>query len=449
MGGIPPTLFWQIDGGPENANAYTIALCELLVAKRIVTCIYLTRLLVGHTHEDIDSKFGMIWTFIRNICIYTVQLYEAILRYIFERGKLKFNCVNLFAVPDYKKLLEECIDPKFGGYTKLGLTQLGWRIRATEKCESAPLGVETHYRAYVTDWNYEIVPDSNPSNLIGYKAVKTRSMWHPQKTSHNPDGRMNILQSLPSRDITPAEFPEGSRKELEDTVNAFKRDFPDKTEEIKEWEKFLEYAPQSDDVYAYLRRPGYESVLHVPLREELFSNLDTNFTQSATERMDVDENFARDEAGHILDDTGLEEVIATESVTWSNGGRHLPSYGPRVFAGALGVTVEELRELTIWDPNANWNSYTRNYLHDICRARGLPLSGNKDVLVERLRASDEGLRQAIREDINQRAIPPEPSEEEKDESVSRINNNLTLASIAEASDMNIETVDPANFIVPP
>ena len=60
-GKLPETFFYQVDGGAENANVVTLAMCELLVAKGIVKKLVLTRLLVGHTHCDIDAIFGVIW----------------------------------------------------------------------------------------------------------------------------------------------------------------------------------------------------------------------------------------------------------------------------------------------------------------------------------------------------------------------------------------------------
>jgi len=53
---FPLIIYWQVDGGSENANQYFLALCELLVALRIVREIRLTRLPVGHTHEEIDAR---------------------------------------------------------------------------------------------------------------------------------------------------------------------------------------------------------------------------------------------------------------------------------------------------------------------------------------------------------------------------------------------------------
>lgn len=50
-GKLPDTLFFQFDGGSENANGYMLAICELLVSLRLTKRIYLNRLLVRHTHE--------------------------------------------------------------------------------------------------------------------------------------------------------------------------------------------------------------------------------------------------------------------------------------------------------------------------------------------------------------------------------------------------------------
>jgi len=50
-GRLPSTVFHQIDGGPENANWETLAMGELLIAKRLTDKVVITRLPVGHTHE--------------------------------------------------------------------------------------------------------------------------------------------------------------------------------------------------------------------------------------------------------------------------------------------------------------------------------------------------------------------------------------------------------------
>jgi hypothetical protein len=55
---FPKVFYHQIDGGPENANQYLLATCELLVALGLVEKVILTRLPVGHTHEDIDARLN-------------------------------------------------------------------------------------------------------------------------------------------------------------------------------------------------------------------------------------------------------------------------------------------------------------------------------------------------------------------------------------------------------
>jgi hypothetical protein len=48
---LPHTIFYQIDGGSENANSDLLAICELIVARGLAHKVILTRLPVGHTHE--------------------------------------------------------------------------------------------------------------------------------------------------------------------------------------------------------------------------------------------------------------------------------------------------------------------------------------------------------------------------------------------------------------
>jgi len=59
-GVFPETWYIQIDGGSQNANKYLLAALEFLTAKRLCKKIVLTRLPVGHTHEDIDGCFGTV-----------------------------------------------------------------------------------------------------------------------------------------------------------------------------------------------------------------------------------------------------------------------------------------------------------------------------------------------------------------------------------------------------
>jgi len=105
-GKLPETFFYQVDGGAENANVVTLAMCELLVAKGIVKKLVLTRLLVGHTHCDMDAIFGVIRKKFRDLTILTPQQYEEIILENFTDGKVPVLMEDIFVVPDYKAYLE-------------------------------------------------------------------------------------------------------------------------------------------------------------------------------------------------------------------------------------------------------------------------------------------------------------------------------------------------------
>lgn len=53
-------VYIEIDGASDNVAKAVIAACEHLVIKKFCLYIVLARLPVGHTHEDIDSRFGKI-----------------------------------------------------------------------------------------------------------------------------------------------------------------------------------------------------------------------------------------------------------------------------------------------------------------------------------------------------------------------------------------------------
>ena len=94
---FPQTWYIQIDGGSENANKYLLAALEYVVAKRLVQKIVLTRLPVGHTHEDIDACFGVIATWYGRHIVHTPQEYAEAIESAFgaESSKLKCKVVDV------------------------------------------------------------------------------------------------------------------------------------------------------------------------------------------------------------------------------------------------------------------------------------------------------------------------------------------------------------------
>jgi hypothetical protein len=70
LGKLPDTIYYQIDGGSENTAKAVLYICELLIIRRVTKKIVITRLIVGHTHCDVDAVFGRIWRRIRVIYYY-------------------------------------------------------------------------------------------------------------------------------------------------------------------------------------------------------------------------------------------------------------------------------------------------------------------------------------------------------------------------------------------
>jgi hypothetical protein len=170
-GKLPDTFFYQIDGGSENTAKAVIFLCELLVAKRVVKKVVLTRLMVGHTHADIDADFGRIWhnirvnniTFLKfaltlekNRHLITAEEYKVAI--IGSIKKKRVEVEDIFVVPQYSQILNACGDPKFSCYSKGAHTQHQFIFEAVESHETFfPKGVKVTYRAFSQDEVCEIV----------------------------------------------------------------------------------------------------------------------------------------------------------------------------------------------------------------------------------------------------------------------------------------------------
>eukprot|EP01039_Chlorochromonas_danica_P012126 gene12126-13782_t len=108
-GKLPDTIFIQIDGGGENTAKITLAMCEFLVAKGLTKKIILSRLPVGHTHEDIDAVFAHIWKKVQGKHCLTPQAYKRIVEVALTaagRAERESQVYDLFAIPDYVKYCE-------------------------------------------------------------------------------------------------------------------------------------------------------------------------------------------------------------------------------------------------------------------------------------------------------------------------------------------------------
>jgi len=83
---FPRHLYLQIDGGPENACKTFYGLCELLVREGVFDHIDVARLPVGHTHEDIDALFGVLWRAAQGKTLISPQQWRAMALAAFNEG---------------------------------------------------------------------------------------------------------------------------------------------------------------------------------------------------------------------------------------------------------------------------------------------------------------------------------------------------------------------------
>jgi hypothetical protein len=178
-------VFYQIDGGSENTAKIVYVICELLIIRGLTKKVVLTRLVVGHTHADIDSVFGRLWTAIRNMHVRTPQEYAAMIaKTLSVFGKYDAQVVDLFVVPDYNKILGPLVDKNFGRYAKEDYTQLQFTFEAIEPSPMFPLGCRTTYRAYSRDEVIEIVQHEGSVLNLRPRIVRVQS----QPTTDNVHG---------------------------------------------------------------------------------------------------------------------------------------------------------------------------------------------------------------------------------------------------------------------
>jgi hypothetical protein len=182
--------------------------------------IYLTRLPVGHTHEDIDARFGKLWVYIRSKIILSPSQWAKVMEECYGSSKLPFRQEDIMVLPNYKALFEPYLDQKLSTFTKEEDTQLAWWFRVTERSQEFPLGVKTMYRAYASDEVFEIVENTN-SDIpeVPWSVCRTKCRWQPVRAGHEELGiqhdGLHVLNGFPMGPIIPAEFKPGHLKEFE------------------------------------------------------------------------------------------------------------------------------------------------------------------------------------------------------------------------------------------
>ncbi len=265
---LPDTVYIQVDGGAENANITMLALCELLVARGLTKHVVLSRLMPGHTHEDIDSKFAIVWMRIRNNFFHThKQWTDAITDALMNETNptlMPVECIDILCVPDYEAYFHSHLH-SVQRFAKGEWTQLQWFFDFVESNERYPNNVKVTYRKYAADNAVEIV--RNPQHPTGLGCRSVSVVTYPLEN----DEPLYILKTMPSGLPIPQRFIENSRIEIEKTLRSIYRYFDGYIETAAEaWRKWeAEVCPSSDCVEEYVAK--HPAMYHIPLKLILFS----------------------------------------------------------------------------------------------------------------------------------------------------------------------------------
>ena len=212
----PDEIYVQVDGGSENANQYLLGMLELLIIKRVVKRILYTRLPTGHTHEEIDAIFGIIWKAFRNHVSLTFEDYRSIVLDAFKDNNITAEMEDVYIIPNYVSIIEDCIDPTLENLHKEPKTQHQWKFEYVERDPIYfPLGCKTTYRSYSSRVVIELrkLPQSQCRSLVGqYTGLEPYahySRWYPTAQC-NPSRKIEgcyLLLKVPSFDYINYEFP--------------------------------------------------------------------------------------------------------------------------------------------------------------------------------------------------------------------------------------------------
>jgi hypothetical protein len=323
-GCIPDTVYHQIDGGSENANKEYLVISELLIHKRICKKIVLTRLPVGHTHEDIDAMFGIIWTKFRNAHVPTPQMAALLFSNAYKKsanqGVLPTQVHDIFAIPDFAKYIVGCFN------TPARFAKEEWTIRqfifeAVTPSDEFPLGVKGSYRHYAEDNVVEIWAKSDVtlkenvvSTLTPYVPVNVKVKVFPEPTVDRPSGGFYLLRSVPQASVVVCPFVEGSRAKMNHVMDKVRNYFRDRPHLVSQWEEFSSLFPATDDSTEYVR----SKPLYVPFLNEVFSLESIN-------RGAIFRPVPRP-LSLVTNRESLLQALTTDTFQWRRGGRPVEQY---------------------------------------------------------------------------------------------------------------------------
>jgi hypothetical protein len=296
------------------------------------------------------------------------------------KGELPFDSVDIMAVPDYSKWLDDKLNKV--SMLKAKNTNHVWRFSAISPTIAQPLGVQTEYRAFAENEVIEVLAVSDPSNSIcnGYQSFLTHVTWRPLPL----EAQFNFLLDYPSNNlISPAAFFEDCRDKLEEVVNKYKNRHQNQVDKIAAWNKFLLCFPCNGNVHQYIN--NFPSKCVLPLADIIFKNYAVDKVSNVP---GVPRKLRKDpEIIHELKTTSN----VTHNITISAGQKRPPAREylngqPFVDVKVIKVakTSAERHEMAKNIKNLNIKKITVDTLKDMLTDANLNKKGLKEELYARL-----------------------------------------------------------------
>ena len=198
----------------------------------MIQSIIYSRLVTGHSHDDVDQRFGQIRKATEKELFDTPEDYSKFVEDLFDgyKRKLIIKFKDVMIIPDYKSHFEQHINSQLSLLHKLEHTQHQWKFEAVSVSEMFPYGVKATYKAYSNDMVVEIIKlpkeqcVSQQGRLTGLEPQTVYCKWEPGVDNDIP-GRQGVegiylLISLPDADILPEAFTFGAQEAINKTISA-------------------------------------------------------------------------------------------------------------------------------------------------------------------------------------------------------------------------------------
>jgi hypothetical protein len=180
---LPPILNVQMDNATgDNKNRFVFAFWSLLVAKHIFREVYVSFMLVGHTHDDIDALFGRWSMQLKKDNFPTIP---SLMKSFMDVDSVPTIPHLIEEVPDFKAFIEGSLldgDESLVGHTKA--QQFKFYLNST----GVPI---MKYKHYITDSDW--LPKEGDGIKLWREDSEGESLW--------PRGEPMPVVHLPMRSV--------------------------------------------------------------------------------------------------------------------------------------------------------------------------------------------------------------------------------------------------------